>query len=236
MKRDLFTTRTPFLRKLGFLLLSFPLGIVYGLSIFTELALSLSRLIIGVGLFIFVQTCTVSDALAAYERQRIAHVLGISLPVRSALPSPRARQQRFLDAVRDPLTWKQVFYLLLAFPLGVISFCLTLALLVGSVGLTLTPLFYFVGTYFLSVLLPAGVIAPGPRSFLSITSTFEIMMFGRSLLVMIVGLLCCVITLLMIRGLMALWGALARKFLSSDVVKQPVFEALMVLMQKDVIR
>ena len=221
---------------LGFLLLSFPLGIVYGLTVFTGLALSATTLIVGVGFLLFERTCAVIHVFASQERQRIAHVLGISLPVQESLSSAQTWRQRLRDAVCNPLTWKQGLYLLLTFPLGVVSFGLTLVLLVGSIGFTLMPLFYLVGTYFAGMLLPESVIALSPEGYLSITGSFESTMFGRSLLVMSFGLLCCGLTLLVIKGLAALWGALARGLLSSGVGKQLAHKEYDSLQLKSVIR
>jgi len=201
--------------KLSFLLLSLPLGIFYFLTVFIGLTLSIATLIIGIGFPLLERTCTLVHVLGDWERQQIARFLRMDLP-RSRRSSPdQTWRQRLHSLLSDSLTRKRCVYLLLKFPLGLLSFGLTVPLLVVSAGLTLMPLIYLLGTYFLGTLLPGEIpaILLNPNGIIQFTGSFDGSMFARSLVVMCAGMVCSLLTVLLVNGLVALCAVLARALL-----------------------
>jgi hypothetical protein len=201
--------------KLSFLLLSLPLGIFYFLTVFIGLTLSTATLIIGIGFLLLERTCALVHVLGDWERQQVARFLRMDLP-RARRSSPNQTwRQRLRSSLSDSLTWKRCVYLLLKFPLGLLSFGLTVPLLVVSAGLTLMPLIYLLGTYFLGTLLPGNIpaILLNPDSIIQFTGSFDGTMFARSLVAMGGGIVCSLLTFLLINGLVALCAVLARALL-----------------------
>jgi two-component system, OmpR family, phosphate regulon sensor histidine kinase PhoR len=124
-----------------YLLSAFPLGLTYFVILITGFSTGLGTAVIGVGLVLLVVMLWVVWMLAGLERALVRRLLGATIAPPSAPYPPFFSWGRdLLVYVRQPLTWKSLVYLLLEFPFGVLSFCLTITLLSVSLSLLLYPL------------------------------------------------------------------------------------------------
>jgi len=164
--------RRTYLRIL-FLLLAFPLGFAYFALIVTLVSSGAALSIIGLGLGILVLTEARSETdpsrprrpwlravtratarimvgwiyVARFERELAIHLLGADVrPFSVPDAQPLSTWQQLLRTLGEATTWKSLAYLLLKFPLGVLTFVLTLGLLFLSAGVALWPVGYFFGT------------------------------------------------------------------------------------------
>lgn len=126
-----------------YLLMSFPLGVFYFVFLVTGLALGFSLIIIWVGLLILAVVFATWYGLLAFERQIAITLLNEDIPPMLLEDASHLTLcQKFVAAVRSPVTWKGLAYLFAKFPLGIVSFALVIALLAASAGLIVAPIYY----------------------------------------------------------------------------------------------
>jgi len=112
----------------AYLALSFPLGLLYFLFLVTGTALGLGLAILWVGIPILLIVMGAWWAFAAFERAQARVLLGIDCG-----PTPRPWEQehgllsRLRAHVTDPSTWRSLGFVLVKFPLGIVSFGLLVA-------------------------------------------------------------------------------------------------------------
>src|SRR3954453_3268955 len=130
-----------------YLLLAFPLGLAYFIFLAVGLTVGFGLTIVWVGLPILALVFAGSWAFAAFERQAAMLLLGADVPPMLPPPSPvqRTAFQRAGDFFSNPVTWKGMGFLLLKFPLGIVSFVSVVALLPLSSAFLLAPLFWEMG-------------------------------------------------------------------------------------------
>jgi hypothetical protein len=126
-----------------YLLIAFPLGLLYFVFLVTGLALGIPLTIIWVGLLILVAVFAAWYGLVAFERQIAIWMLKEEIP-----PMVRRDQsqltiwQKFVAALGNPVTWKGLVYLFAKFPLGTLSF-IALVTLVSLSGAFIAAPFYY---------------------------------------------------------------------------------------------
>jgi two-component system phosphate regulon sensor histidine kinase PhoR len=135
-----------------YLLLSFPLGLFYFVFLVCGVSISIGTLVIWIGVPISMLTILGWRYMAAFERWLAMNWLNVDIrPMSYPLQIQVTWLQRFWQSLTDSMTWKSLVYLLLKFPLGILSFVLTLCLLVLSISislvtfvltLTIVPFFY----------------------------------------------------------------------------------------------
>ena len=126
-----------------YLLLAFPLGLFYFVFLVSGLAIGISTIIIWIGLLFLLAVFAVWYALIVFERQLAIWMLREEIPpiVREEIPN-QTTWQRFVSAVKNPVTWKGLAYLFAKFPLGIFSFVVLVTLLSVSLALLVAPLYY----------------------------------------------------------------------------------------------
>ncbi len=128
-------------RNLLYLIAAFPLGLTYFVTLITGLAVGVGTAIIGVGLLLLLLMFGAVWVMASVERALARGLLRVTITLPSGARVVYASwRDRFKAYVRRPLTWKSLAYLLLEFPFGVVSFCLTVTLLSISLSLLFYPL------------------------------------------------------------------------------------------------
>jgi hypothetical protein len=137
-------------KNLLYLLLAFPLGLVYFIFLAVGLATGFGLAIVWIGLPLLALVFAGSWALAAFERQAAIHLLGADVAPMLPPPSTEARPSRTIwqqagDFLRNPVTWKGMGFLLLKLPLGIVSFVAIVGLLTTSSALLLAPIFWAFG-------------------------------------------------------------------------------------------
>ena len=135
----------------GFLLLSFPIGLFWFVALVTLIAVGASLSLVWIGLPILAATMLLWVGGARAERARLRLFFGeaIPSPYRPRLPGPWTARSALRSARRragDPAVWRDLAYLLLLFPLGVAE--LVVAVVAVSVPLSLValPAYYWMGT------------------------------------------------------------------------------------------
>ena len=118
---------------MAYLFLSFPLGIIYFVALTTGLSVGLGTLVIWIGLFVLLGTLLAVRGGLLLEKLLARGMLQTSVmstaPQRPPATSTLDRAKRL---VSDKRTWLGILYLLIKFPLGMISF--TMVVLVISVA------------------------------------------------------------------------------------------------------
>src|SRR5215204_801370 len=120
---------------MAYLLLQFPLGLFYFLVIGIGLILGAALVPILVGFLVLFFTLVVASGLGRRERRIAKRFLGISIPEPiEPDEANRSRFRRLTSQLRDQTTWTILLYLVIKFPLGIVTFSLTVSLLFWTVG------------------------------------------------------------------------------------------------------
>jgi hypothetical protein len=127
-------------RNLLFSLISFPLVIIYFVTMIAGLSIGLGTAILFVGLIVAAVTLSIARLFGRLERELAKAMLGATFE-----PSP-ARPRGLRASLTDRRSWKIVVYLMLRFPLGVISFVISL-LILAPVVMMAAPLLYTMFPY-----------------------------------------------------------------------------------------
>lgn len=211
-----------------FLLLSFPLGLIYFLIAVIGLAVGLGTLVIWIGLPILFATLFIIRGMAEIERRMVSSLLRIPVPYR--LPGPPEPRlgflRRFGRMLSDPYTWASTIYMLLKLPLGIFSFTLTLSLSVASAALVFFPLGYLISLLVNVILLKNGIPSDGTMipGFIEIHGSFDLVMFARSFLGVPIGIVLWLFTRTLLNALARASGELANALLgpgAAYVIAQP---------------
>lgn len=126
-----------------FLLLAFPLGLIYFIFLVVGISVGLPLIILWVGLLILALVFAAWVGLIGFERNMAKWLLHEKIPLH-ARPNLAGKNlwQKFTTTISDPITWKGLVYLLAKLPLGVLSFSVLVTL--GSISLSLlaAPIYY----------------------------------------------------------------------------------------------
>lgn len=132
-------------RNLLYLILSFPLGLVYFVVLVVGMALGFGMSLLWLGAFVLLGTFLTVRGFTAFERKLARGLLRTSIPpLRSARRQTQPNSQRTIfeksrALVTSKESWTGIGYLLLKFPMGLASFVLTVCLVPVSIALALSP-------------------------------------------------------------------------------------------------
>lgn len=126
---------------LVYLLLAFPLGLVYFVLATVGVSLSLGLAILLVGVLIAAGCVLVGLALVSVERRLTNRLLGTTIEGRTALSGDRW-WDRALSLALDRRTWTALLALPVKFALGLASFVTVFMGLSTAAGMVLVPLYY----------------------------------------------------------------------------------------------
>jgi len=142
LQRELVDPRT--YGRIAYLLVAGMLGVAEFIFLVVTISLGVGLAVTLIGIPILIGSVYAWGALAELERRFIGALTGtvIPSPYRPA-PDAGGRWERLRARLADPATWKDLTFLLLQFPFGLVSFIVTLVVLgVGLEGVTL-PLWYW---------------------------------------------------------------------------------------------
>jgi signal transduction histidine kinase len=199
-----------------YLLVSMFVGLTWHAVLATGLLLGVGTLIIWVGVFVLALTLLAWRGGAWLERRWVRGMLGVSIPdpYRPLPAGSLWRRARVLAS--DPATWKDLAYLVVLFPLGVVWFTITTTLWTLAIGLLTAPLWYWIP--------PEGGVAlfvNDDRSFLVLDTLPE------ALLATVAGAVLCVAAAWAVKGMATAHGAIALALLGpSDSQLRARVEAL----------
>jgi two-component system, OmpR family, phosphate regulon sensor histidine kinase PhoR len=156
------TTQKQTYTSIGYLLLSFPLGIFYFVFLAVGLTVGIGTLVVWVGVPVLLFVMWFWWKLAAMERAMAINWLKVDIPpMEGAIDNTKPLWDRVRTHLSNSVTWKSLLYLFLKLLIGSITFCITLSALVMVIAL-------------LSVTLSLGaVFSPFVFLFLSITGAFR---------------------------------------------------------------
>lgn len=190
---------------LFYLALAFPLGMFYFIFLLTGLALGFGLTIIWIGLPILAVVLAASWGMAALERRLAMLLLGAEVPPMTppATGQPQDLWKRVQEFLGNPVTWKGLGFLFLKFPLGILSFILTLTLLVIPFAFLLAPIAWgFDGVYYQ-------------------IPFWNVDTFGETLILAALGFMGMLVSLTVLNGLGRVWRELAEVMLGSRRFEAP---------------
>lgn len=132
-------------RNLLYLLMSFPLGLIYFIFLVVGLSLGIGTAIIWIGAFVLIGTFLAVKGFTAFERKIASGLLQTTIPSRTvARPLPINVERTVFEKAWALMTsresWAGIVYLLVKFPMGIVSFVLAVALIPTALTLTVSPL------------------------------------------------------------------------------------------------
>jgi signal transduction histidine kinase len=191
-------------------------GLTWHVVLATGLLLGVGTLIIWIGVFVLALTLLAWRGGAWLERRWVRAMLGVHIPepYRPIPPGSLWRRARVLAG--DPATWKDLTYLILLFPLGIVWFVVTTTLWSFGLGGLTAPLWYWIPS--------SGEVAlfsNGDRSY------FVLDTLPEALLACLVGAALCVVAAWAVKAMATAHGALALALLGpSDSQLRARVEAL----------
>jgi len=140
-------TEPGFYRAIGFFLLGLPLAIFEYTVVITGLSVGAGLAITLLGIPIILATLLVASAMATFERELAAGMLGAAMPRRfSRRDTSGFGWMRLWARVRDRRTWSELaFLLLLRLPMGIAGFVLVVTLGALAVGIIAQPILIAAG-------------------------------------------------------------------------------------------
>lgn len=188
-----------------YLLISYPLGLIYFVFIIVGLALGFGLFITWFGIPILVGVMFIWLGFAYFERNLTKVFLGIEIPYRAKEEKVPGIWNTLKSRFSDSYTWKSFVYLLLRFPLGVFGFVVLVTFISLTLGLIASPFVYgFV---------ESGVI-PQPACDAGTWCSF--MNYPFAILIGLVGILMIFVSLFIFNSLAKAYGLLARAMLSKN--------------------
>jgi hypothetical protein len=121
-------------RRVAFMLLTLPLGVLYFGILVAGLASAVGGAFI-IGIPLFVGLMFLWRALARFERRLLRRMLDVGIENPYRAPVSATRLGRIRDRASDPATWKDLAYLLLLLPMGLVSFTVVVCLAGTAAGL-----------------------------------------------------------------------------------------------------
>jgi signal transduction histidine kinase len=127
-----------------YLLLALPLGVVEFTVLVTAISFGFGTAVTLIGIPVLVGSVYAWRWLAEFERRLVGRLIGTEIPS-PYRPDPAGVRwwQRVASRLADPATWKDLAFLLLQLPLGVVAFSLTVAVFAVGFGTLLGPAYYW---------------------------------------------------------------------------------------------
>jgi signal transduction histidine kinase len=125
-----------------YMLLVLPLGVIEFSFLVTAQSFGFGTAITLIGIPVLVGTVWAWRWLAQLERRIIGRLLGVEIPAPYRPDPPDTRWWKRLGArLADPATWKDLAFLLLQLPLGIVAFSVTVSVIGFGLRLLLAPAF-----------------------------------------------------------------------------------------------
>jgi signal transduction histidine kinase len=127
-----------------YLLIALPLGVAEFAFLVTAISTGFGTAITLVGVPILIGTMWAWRWIADFERRLIGRLVGAEIPS-PYRPEPDGANwwRRVAARAADPATWKDLAFLLLQLPLGIVSFTVAVAVLGTGLGALFAPAYYW---------------------------------------------------------------------------------------------
>jgi signal transduction histidine kinase len=154
--------------RIAYLALAFVLGVVHFTFLVTALSVGVSLAVTLIGIPILIWTVYAWRWLAQLERRLIAALTGVHIPSPYRQTPPGANWWGKLHSrLADPATWKDLVFLFLQFPVGIVSFVLVTVVLGTGLAALLAPAYYWavedgleLGLFEIDTLIEAVAVVP----------------------------------------------------------------------------
>ncbi len=122
---------------------AFPLGLFYFVFLITGLLVGIGLIIIWIGIPILLLMMLAWYGFSVFEKQLSIYVLKAEIPdVKKPEHQEMSIWAQFKRYLTDPVTWKSLAFLFLRFPLGILSFSITVSLLAVTSSFIAAPFTY----------------------------------------------------------------------------------------------
>jgi signal transduction histidine kinase len=127
-----------------YMLLALPLGVAEFSFLVTAISFGFGTAITLIGIPVLIGTVWAWRWIAELERRLIGRLVGVQIPS-PYRPDPEGGRwwRRIAARLSDPATWKDLAFLLLQLPLGLLSFTVTVTVLGVGLGLLFAPAYYW---------------------------------------------------------------------------------------------
>jgi signal transduction histidine kinase len=130
-------------RRILYLLLALPLGVIEFTFLVTAISFGFGTAVTLIGIPVLVGSVWAWRWLAELERRLIGRLLGVHIASPYRPDPPDSRWWKRLSArLADPATWKDLAFLLLQLPLGIVSFSIAVSVIGFGLRLLFAPAFY----------------------------------------------------------------------------------------------
>ena len=132
---DIFVSKQTYLN-MGYLLLAFPLSLIYFVILVTGIAVGSATLIVWIGVPILLGMMALWWQIATFERLLAIHWLKVPIaPLSRSLKIQMTLRQRVMNQINNGMTWKSLIYLIVKFPFSVLCFSLLMSLIGLFIGI-----------------------------------------------------------------------------------------------------
>ena len=130
--------------RIVYLLLALPLGVIEFSFLVTAISFGFGTAVTLIGIPVLIGTVWAWRWIAEVERGLIGRLVGVQIPS-PYRPDPEGGRwwRRIAARLADPATWKDLAFLLLQLPLGILSFTVTVTVLGLGLGLLFAPAYYW---------------------------------------------------------------------------------------------
>ena len=132
------TRRPHAIRTIGFLLASFPMRLLAFILTLVSMVLGIATTMLWVGIPILITATSVVRGFAGLERRWVHSMLGIEVAEPLRRPHGNGLLQTWQTRLVDPVTWRELVFVLMALPLGIVEF------VAGIVSVAVPPFGIFV--------------------------------------------------------------------------------------------
>ncbi len=185
-------------KNVGYLLLTFPLGIFYFVFLVTGLSLGFGLFITLLGMPILVGVLAAAYGMGEFERTTTNLLLGQDTPPSHRLEVNGGLWPKVKALVTSSETWKRVFYLFTEFAFGIVSFVM-ITFTASVFALIATPFFYE-RSWFLD-----------GREWMD--EVWVIDTLGEAIILAVLAVLVGFVLLHVINGMAQVWGEFAKAML-----------------------
>ena len=133
--------RTQTYLNLAYLVLAFPLGLIYFVCVAVSLTFGIATSIVLVGLPLLAAVVAAALVVAGFERRLTGWLLDVDVPRGSELAG-ESRRERLRSLATEPGTYAPLLYVPLKFVVGTVAFVVLMNALVTGVALLSVPLHY----------------------------------------------------------------------------------------------
>ncbi|MBD3288073.1 hypothetical protein GF337_04660 [candidate division KSB1 bacterium] len=123
-----------------YLLLTFPLGVLYFVILVTGFSLSMGLLFLLIGAFIGLGFLILIRGISKLHLALASNLLGFKLPVFNNLESQKDTFAKAKELVTDSRTYTSILYMFIEFPLGILYFTMIFTMLMLSISFIISPI------------------------------------------------------------------------------------------------